>query len=60
MKKTLSNLGKELSKQDQQSINGGIFSFGCSNVCKTAKRGTRCFQDGYLAACDGRGGFVYY
>ncbi len=60
MKKTLLNLGEKLSTQEQQSINGGIFQFGCSGVCSTAKRGTRCFQNGYLAACDGRGGYVYY
>jgi len=61
MKNSILNLGNSLNKVEQKSINGGMILLNtCKNLCKTAKRGSRCFQDGYLAACDGRGGFIYF
>jgi len=62
MKKSISKLGKILTKKELKNTNGeiAIISNICETLCLTASSGTRCVSDGYLAACNGRGGFVYY
>ncbi len=49
--KNLKNLGEILNKEEQQSINGGVFEYRCQVGCANKSKGQSCYGSGTAPNC---------